>query len=306
MSGHKITVVLATYNRASILPMCLKSIATQTYQKWKLVIVNDASTDQTEEVIKQYLNDNRVHYLKNFGNQGMIKSRNLGIDHCKTELAFIAEDDVVLHEDCLEILVKRYNELKINGIKNVFCVAPKIISSAQSKDPSRNGRSWFKLNKFTGWIYTHYGDEFTETPILPSVGLYNSELLKKIKHDESYGRNILRSDDDLHLTARKLGLKLFYEPKAIAVHLCYRSGGNRGYGSSEFVRMSYYIWRWRNHIRFNSKFFGMKSIYMNLIFSLVYLIHGCLLVPLPGIQSFRRAFKEIFKKLSPIILRDLE
>jgi len=253
----------------------------------------------------------------------MIKSRNAGIDHCKAELIFIAEDDVILREGCLEILVKRFNDLKMIGIKNLFCVAPKILSvssSAQPQNSSQNEGSWFKLNRLTGWIYTHYGDKFVETPILPSVGLYDSRLLRKIKHDENYGRNILRSDDDLHLTARKLGLRLFYEPRAMAMHLGYKSGGNRGVGLSAFFIRGFYIWK--NQIRFTSKFFRIRSIYMNFIFSLVYLIYSCFSAPLvirrartvsgegtqelTSVQSFRRMYKQIFKKLSPVILKDLE
>ena len=318
MNRYKVTIILATYNRAAILPLCLESIVAQTYQKWKLIIIDDGSTDRTEEVVRPYLDDNRVCYLRNPRNQGMIRSRNRGINQCETDLAFIAEDDVILYQDCLKALVERYNNLRAKGIKNIFCVAPKILnvsSPSQSIGSFQNEQSRFTLNKFTGWIYTHYGNEFVETPILPSVGLYNGGLLRKIKHDENYGRVVFHSDDDLHLTARRLGLRLFYEPKAKARHLQYRGGGCRGTGFFAFARKTYYLWK--NHTRFTCKFFGKECIYMNAIFTLTHLIYSCFSLPVAiyipregtqestSIRSFRDAYRKIFKTLSPIILKDL-
>ena len=50
----KVSIVLPTYNRAKVLTRAIDSVLAQTYQDWELIVVNDASTDETEELLRRY------------------------------------------------------------------------------------------------------------------------------------------------------------------------------------------------------------------------------------------------------------
>lgn len=76
----KISVIIITYNRASLLPKAVKSVLAQTYRDWELLIIDDASLDGTEKVARALAaQDGRVKYFKNEFNLDISRSRNRGI-----------------------------------------------------------------------------------------------------------------------------------------------------------------------------------------------------------------------------------
>lgn len=89
-----VSVIIPTYNRAELLERSVKSVQEQTYKKWEIIVVDDGSTDNTEDIIKK-LNDVRVRYIKNEKNMGAAASRNRGAEFAKYDyIAFQDSDDV--------------------------------------------------------------------------------------------------------------------------------------------------------------------------------------------------------------------
>lgn len=88
-----ITVIIPTYNRAHLLPDAMDSVLSQTYEDFELLVVDDHSTDNTEQVVKDY-SDSRIKHLKNNRTKGAQGARNTGIFAAKGEwLAFLDSDD---------------------------------------------------------------------------------------------------------------------------------------------------------------------------------------------------------------------
>jgi glycosyltransferase involved in cell wall biosynthesis len=89
----QVSIIIPTYNHGNYIGKCIESIICQTYNNWEAIIVNNNSTDNTIEIIKNF-NDNRISVL-NINNQGIIaKSRNIGIQHAKGDyIAFLDSDD---------------------------------------------------------------------------------------------------------------------------------------------------------------------------------------------------------------------
>lgn len=93
-NGPRISVVVTCYNYAIYLEGCLMSILNQTYQDFELVIVNDGSTDNTDEVISKFLSNDKVRYI-NQSNTGQAIATNNGILAASGELiAFLDADDL--------------------------------------------------------------------------------------------------------------------------------------------------------------------------------------------------------------------
>lgn len=89
-----VSVIMPVYNDAPYLCEAIDSILGQSFSKLELIILNDASTDQTEEIVLGY-NDERLKYYKYTTNRGPSRRRNEGIDCAKGEyVAFMDGDDI--------------------------------------------------------------------------------------------------------------------------------------------------------------------------------------------------------------------
>lgn len=105
-----VSVVLPTYNRVHLISETIQSVMDQSYSNWELIIIDDGSTDDTENRIKKF-NDNRIHYhaIAHCGILG--KVRNVGLRHSKGDyIAFLDSDDVWLpHKLDFQLsLLKKY------------------------------------------------------------------------------------------------------------------------------------------------------------------------------------------------------
>lgn len=79
----KFSIIMPTYNRAHTLARAINSILTQTYEDWELVVVDDGSSDNTDEVMKFYVNDDRIKYLKQEGHFERVRAMNLAFPQAK-------------------------------------------------------------------------------------------------------------------------------------------------------------------------------------------------------------------------------
>jgi len=91
----KISVIIPTYNRYHLLACAIESVICQSYTNIELIIVDDNSTDDTEQLVKEYINkDSRVKYLKHDGNRGANAARNTGLKNATGEyVSFLDSDD---------------------------------------------------------------------------------------------------------------------------------------------------------------------------------------------------------------------
>ena len=89
------SVIMTVYNAEKYLKQAIESVISQTMKNFELIIVNDCSTDSSEEIIKQYLDDKRIRYFKNQENLKVSKSRNFGVSKAVADfVAFIDSDDI--------------------------------------------------------------------------------------------------------------------------------------------------------------------------------------------------------------------
>ena len=136
-----VSVIMPSYNTANYIEASIESVRNQTYENWELIIVDDCSTDNTDEKVRPFLTDGRIRYLKNEQNSGAAISRNRALREAQGKwIAFLDSDDLWLPEK-LEKQVTfmeqngyhfsytNYEEINMSGEKTGVCVTgPKRIT----------------------------------------------------------------------------------------------------------------------------------------------------------------------------------
>lgn len=126
MNNPKVSIIMATYNRAQFIVETLLSVQKQTFLEWECLIIDDGGTDNTAEVIDPILKlDNRFQ-LKNRPNtyqKGLPGCRNYGLDLAKGDYIIFFDDDDIPHPQNLELCVLELNDKSISFcryVRNVF------------------------------------------------------------------------------------------------------------------------------------------------------------------------------------------
>lgn len=87
------SVVIPTYNRARLIDATLQSVFSQTYPHFEVVVVDDCSTDNTDEVLQPYIRSGKVRYFKNQQNSERAYSRNVGLEAAIGDFATLLDSD---------------------------------------------------------------------------------------------------------------------------------------------------------------------------------------------------------------------
>lgn len=109
-----ISIIVPVYNAEKYLKKCLDSLVNQTKKELEFILINDGSTDKSEEIIKTY-KDKRIKYFKN-KNQGIGKTRNLGIEKSSGKYIMFLDSDDYFSNDACEILYKEAEKEKADLI----------------------------------------------------------------------------------------------------------------------------------------------------------------------------------------------
>ena len=93
-----VSIIMTSYNTASYIKETIQSVLNQTYQNWELIIVDDCSADNTDEVLGT-IKDPRIRYFKNDKNSGAAVSRNKALREARGQwIAFLDSDDLWMPE----------------------------------------------------------------------------------------------------------------------------------------------------------------------------------------------------------------
>lgn len=173
MGAETASVIIPTYNRAGYLKEALESALAQDYPNLEVIVVDDGSTDNTEELIKPYLG--RIKYIKQ-KNSGPAKARNNGITSCKGDfITFLDSDDKYL---------PRKVRLQVEYLKSqpqygmVYCGCEYFDDSGKCWKPD--------IKRYSGWIFDKllFKDFFgsgscvmIRRNVLEGAGLFNERLI---------------------------------------------------------------------------------------------------------------------------------
>ena len=105
-----VSVLMPVFNQASFIRMAITSLLCQTHQNWELIIINDGSTDNLNESIASFLQDERIKLLNNEKNEGLGYSLNKGLENAQYDyIAYLPADDIY-YKNHLESLLESINQ----------------------------------------------------------------------------------------------------------------------------------------------------------------------------------------------------
>lgn len=113
MNIPEISIIIPCYNIAPLIRQTIQSVLAQPYENWELILINDGSTDNTEEILRTY-ESSRIKVIT-IQNGGAGHARNTGIDHATGKwIIFLDNDDLLLREsisfELIEKLKTYYSE----------------------------------------------------------------------------------------------------------------------------------------------------------------------------------------------------
>jgi len=117
VTNDKISVIIPTYNREKLVARSIESVLAQTYRNIEVIVVDDASTDNTKQIISK-IKDNRLKYIRLRKNKGACYARNTGIKNATGKYIAFQDSDDVFHSDKLE---KQLSNLISNKSDLDFC-----------------------------------------------------------------------------------------------------------------------------------------------------------------------------------------
>lgn len=159
-----ISIIIPAYNAEKYIKKCLDSLIKQTKKEIEIIVINDGSKDNTEEIIKSYT-DSRIKYYKNT-NHGIGYSRNYGIEKAKGKYIMFLDSDDYVEKDICE---KLYNKARNDDLDVVICDFFKEFENGNIEE--------IHTNDFKNSSLKDNPDIITEY-LSPWAKLYSTKLLK--------------------------------------------------------------------------------------------------------------------------------
>jgi len=183
-----VSIVTPAYNAHRFIGECIESVIAQSYQNWELIIVDDSSTDDTVDIIQQYVNrDYRIILFSNETNLGVSSSRNIAIKEAKGNyIAFLDSDDIWL-ENKLEMQIRLMESQNIPITYSDYdTIDEDGYVTGHFKSPAKLSYQDMLKTSSMGTLTTIYSIKYFGKVYLKEIGhedyLLKLELLKKIDY----------------------------------------------------------------------------------------------------------------------------
>ena len=214
-----ISVVIPTYNYGHYISRSIDSVIEQTVPPVEIIIIDDGSTDNTEEIISKDYNDHgKIKYIKK-KNGGPASARNLGIENAAGEFVLLLDADDKLQPNTIELLTEKIE---------MFPLADMVIGGSFSVHPSRRKRycpvPLLKEKKFDNF------KAFLNKKISICHGKF---MVRKNKFDRIKYPEHLRNSEDLSVYAQLIATCNIVTVDAALVQIFHHSDSLRH--NHEFV-----------------------------------------------------------------------
>lgn len=208
MKNGLVSVIIVNYNGKNLIKTVLSSIKKSSYNYFETIIVDNDSTDGSQEFIKK--NYGAVKLVENKENLGY-SGINSALKHCKGEYILFLNNDMEIDRECISNLVS-----SIQSDEKAAMAAPKLINFYNKS--LQSGGTWVSRAFYNGHIRGGGDDKSKEIPYL-GVGLIKKEFVGMFGYLFDPDYFIYAEDLDLGLRIRLNGKKILFEPSAVLYHM---------------------------------------------------------------------------------------
>jgi len=219
--GDAVTIIAVTYNSSRHLRPFLESVRSQTYPNCELLIVDNASTDNTIEILQSEARWARL--IPQRENLGYRRANSLGFERCSTPLMLICNDDVILEPDCVAELVRSMTEKP-----KAAMICPLITLYDQPQTVNTVGNRLSITGFYSARGKGRIAAEFSESSQLISVSgccfLYRRDVYLELGGFSAdfdgfpSAWHASYEDVDLSYRARCAGYEILFQPSAVLRH----------------------------------------------------------------------------------------
>ena len=168
-----VSVITATYNYGRYLGGAIESVLAQTFSDWEMIVVDDGSTDNTQQVIQPYLADKRIRYHRT-KNQGQPAAENTGIRlSCGCFIAFLDADDLWMPEK-LDAQMKLFHSKPDLAVvySGRRIINPEGVTISTTKRPLFRG---MVLDRIFRNNFVCFSSSVVRRDVFDNVGLFDEE-----------------------------------------------------------------------------------------------------------------------------------
>jgi len=298
LSSRLVSVAIVTFNSARYIRQCLGFVLEQQYVPLEVVVVDNASTDETGAILCSF--ENRVRVLRNLENTGFAGGQNQAIGLCRGDWVLTLNPDVRLQPDFISTLVAAGE-----SDDSVGTVCGKLLSMNEDfRIPQE------PVIDSTGMFFTPNLRHFDRGSKEPDTGRYNTPeyvfgatgaaalYRRTMVNDISIGRDFFdpdffayREDADLAWRAQLLGWKCLYVPEAVGYHVRHVLPANRR-SISRAINMHSVKNRFLMRIN-NLSGQQYLSNFLAITFRDVLVLGGCLLRERSSLKAFPLVIKNL-------------
>jgi len=209
-----VSVIVLNYNAGELLLNCIESIKKSAYKNLEIIVVDNISTDKSQETCKEKYPD--IKLIQNDENFGYCEGNNIGIREAEGDYIIILNPDTIVESNWIEELISAYNKfgeglyqpkhLSLNE-KTVYMSAGNMLNIfgfGYAREKGNKDENQF--NKIEEISYASGTCLFTSSAVLKKVGLFDPFIF--LYHD----------DLDLGWRASQLGIKSYYVPTSLIYH----------------------------------------------------------------------------------------
>lgn len=133
------SVLIANYNNGKYLEDALQSIFVQTYTNWEIILVDDASTDNSKDIYQKYINDTRIHIYYNDKNYGCGYTKHRCAELANGEICGFLDPDDALTNTALEDIVNAHLDNKDASMIYSDCyICDNLLKKTGKPSPNKN------------------------------------------------------------------------------------------------------------------------------------------------------------------------
>lgn len=171
-----ISVIVPVYNVEKYVDKCIESLINQSYKNLEILLINDGSTDLSEEICRKWAKKDFRIQVFNKENGGLSDARNFGLDRCNGDFVAFVDSDDIINKEMFNVMLNLSKETSSDIVQCDFL-------KFKDENTIINEKEEYKIKEFSNIeaIENHYKEELKISTVVAWSKLYKRKLFNEIR-----------------------------------------------------------------------------------------------------------------------------